>query len=162
MQIAPGHVARIQYILTGPDGTTLDQSPEGQPLPYLHGHKNIIPGLEAALNGRSAGDQFKVTIPSDQAYGPKNPNLIGVVPRTSFPKDQMITVGQQFQANDPQGHAFMVRVTALTDTEVTVDANHPLAGVDLTFNVTVVDIRVATKEELDHGHVHGPGGHHHG
>ena len=159
MPIANDHVVSIDYTLTGPDGRQIDTSIGRATLVYLHGRGGIIPGLAAALEGKSAGDAFTVTVPADQAYGPPNPQLIQVVPRTSFPKGTMILVGQQFEATAPGGHKMPVRVTQISGADVKLDANHELAGVPLTFAVTVVDVRPATAEELAHGHAHG-GPHH--
>lgn len=161
MQITKDAVVSFEYTLTDPDGKQLDTSTGRAPLVYLHGFNNIIPGLEMEMEGKQIGDAFKVTIQPERAYGTRNEQMIQVVPRGSFPAGTMIMVGQQFQASAPNGAQIPVRVTKVTDTEVTVDANHPLAGVPLTFDVSIVSIRPATPEELAHGHVHGPGGHQH-
>jgi FKBP-type peptidyl-prolyl cis-trans isomerase SlyD len=161
MQIADKSVVSFEYTLTDPAGKTLDTSVGREPLSYLHGASNIIPGLEAEMTGKQAGDAFKVTVPAAQAYGEREQQLIHPVPRASFPADAQIQVGQQFQARTPQGESRVVTVTKVDPNEITVDANHPLAGVDLTFDVKVVNVRTATPEELQHGHVHGPGGHQH-
>ena len=160
MQIANNKIVSIDYTLTGPTGEVLDTSKDRGPLTYLHGHGNIIPGLEAQLAGKTTNDAFKTTIPAAQAYGERDPGLIQAVPRDRFPvKD--VTVGMQFLATTPQGHQRPVTVTAVDDKNITVDANHALAGMALTFDVTVKDIRDASPDELAHGHVHGPGGHQH-
>lgn len=161
MPIAHHTVVSFDYTLTGPDGKQLDTSVGRAPLVYLHGNGGIIAGLESEMEGKNAGDRFTVTVPAERAYGVSNPQLIQVVPRAQFPAGQMIMVGQEFQASAPDGRQVTVRVTRVTDADVTVDGNHPLAGVPLTFDVTVVDIRPATEEEIAHGHAHGPGGHHH-
>jgi FKBP-type peptidyl-prolyl cis-trans isomerase SlyD len=160
MQIAKHSVVTIDYTLTSPDGQVLDSSNGKQPLTYLHGVGGIIPGLEAALEGKAAGDAVNAVIPPDQAYGNKDPQMVQAVPRTAFKGVDNIQPGMQFQAQSPQGPR-VVTVVSTTDSEVTVDANHPLAGMQLTFDVTVKDVRAATAEEISHGHVHGPGGHHH-
>lgn len=161
MQIAKNAVVSIDYKLTNPQGEVLDKSEGRGPLTYLQGARNIIPGLEAALEGRSAGDSFTVTIDPEKAYGPRNEQAVQVAPRSAFPPNQMIMVGQQLQANGPDGRQFNVRVTKVTETEITVDANHPLAGVPLTFDIKIVEVRPATEEEKQHRHAHGPGGHAH-
>lgn len=158
MQIASGTVVSFDYTLTDPDGKKLDTSDGRGPLLYVHGTGGIIPGLEAELEGKKAGDAFKVTIAPEKAYGPHNPGMVQVVPRTQFPPNSMIMVGMQINAKGPKGRQIPVRVTKVTADEVTVDANHPLAGVALTFDVKVVDVRVASIEEIQHGHAHGPGG----
>lgn len=161
MQIAKNTVVTIDYHLTDPQGQVLDSSRGKQPLAYLHGVGGIIPGLETALNGKSAGDTLSVTIPPEQAYGVKNPQMVQDVPRSAFQGVADIQPGMQFQAQGPQGQVQIVTVVKVTPDTVTIDANHPLAGVTLNFDVTVVSVREATPEEISHGHVHGPGGHHH-
>lgn len=158
MQIAKNAVVSFDYKLTNAQGDVLDKSEGRGPLTYLHGARNIIPGLEAALEGRSSGDALTVTIDPEKAYGLRNEQAVQVAPRSAFPANQMIMVGQQLQARGPNGQQFNVRVTKVTDDTVTVDANHPLAGVPLTFEVTIVDVRPATAEELQHNRVNSPGG----
>ena len=160
MQIAKNTVATIDYTLTDPNGQVIDSSQGREPLAYLHGASNIIPGLENALEGKSQGETINVTIPPDQGYGQRDPALVQPVPRTNFKGINDIQPGMQFQAQTPQG-ARVVTVVAVDPENVTVDANHPLAGVELKFDVTVKGVREATQEELQHSHVHGPGGHHH-
>ena len=160
MQIAKHSVVTIDYTLTAPDGQVIDTSRGKQPLTYLHGVGGIIPGLEAALNGKGAGEKINVTIPPDQGYGQKDPAMVQAVPREAFKGATDIQPGMQFQAQSPQGPR-VVTVVAVNDKEVTVDANHPLAGMELKFDVDVKEVRAATAEEISHGHVHGPGGHHH-
>jgi FKBP-type peptidyl-prolyl cis-trans isomerase SlyD len=160
MQIDKHSVVTIDYTLTAPDGQVLDSSNGKQPLTYLHGVGGIIPGLEAALAGKTAGESINVTIPPEQGYGQKDPQMVQAVPRDAFKGVNDIQPGMQFQAQGPQG-ARVVTVVAVTDKEVTVDANHPLAGMELKFDVNVKEVRAATAEEISHGHVHGPGGHHH-
>jgi FKBP-type peptidyl-prolyl cis-trans isomerase SlyD len=161
MQISANKVVSIDYTLTNDQGQVLDSSSEREPLAYLQGHHNIISGLESALEGRSAGDNVKVTIRAADAYGERDESLSQSVPRKMFEDADKVTVGMQFQTMSAQGDTQIVTVTGVDAEHVTVDANHPLAGETLTFDVTIVDVRDATEEELDHGHVHGPGGHHH-
>ncbi|HVT89844.1 MAG TPA: peptidylprolyl isomerase [Tepidisphaeraceae bacterium] len=160
MQIAKNTVAKIDYTLTNPQGQVLDTSKGREPLAYLHGVGGIIPGLETALEGKSSGDQISVTIPPEKAYGHRNEELVQEIPRRMFQGVDNIQPGMQFQAQSQQGMR-VVTVVGLTGDNVRVDANHPLAGVTLNFDVKVVEVREATPEELSHGHVHGPGGHHH-
>ncbi len=160
MQIGKNSVVSFDYTLTDPQGKVLDSSKGQQPLTYLHGNGGIIPGLESQMEGKKIGDAFTATVAPEQAYGLKDANMIQAVPRTAFKGVDDIQPGMQFQAQSPQGPR-VVTVLAVTETEVTVDANHPLAGIELKFDVSIVAIRAATEEELDHGHVHGPGGHHH-
>lgn len=161
MQVAAKKVVSIDYTLTGPEGDVLDSSKDhGQPLAYLHGFGNIIPGLEKALEGKNPGDSLSVTVPPEQGYGKRESGLVGAVPRNNFGNAKNISVGQQFKAQTEHGTR-IVTVIAVSDSEVTIDANHPLAGTPLKFDVKVVDVRDASAEELAHGHVHGPEGHHH-
>ena len=160
MQIAKDKVVSIDYTLTGDQGQVLDSSQGREPLAYLHGNQNIIPGLESALDGKSQGDALKVTIAPEQAYGQHDPKMVQVVPRTAFQGAPTITPGMQFQGNTNQGPR-VITVTKVEGDNVTIDANHPLAGQTLNFDVKVVGVRDATAEELSHGHVHGAGGHQH-
>lgn len=156
MQISKHKVASIHYTLTDNDGKVLDSSAGREPLVYIQGIGNLIPGMEEGLEGKSKGDKFNIKVSPEKGYGVKDEALQQSVPRSAF-GDQDVRVGMQFQTN--QGG--IVTVTKVGLSEVTVDANHPLAGVELNFDVEVMDIRVATQEELAHGHAHGPGGHHH-
>lgn len=160
MQIAKNRVISIDYTLTDAQGTELDSSQGRGPLDYIHGIGNIIPGLEAALEGKSKGDQVNAVIPPEKAYGTRDENLVQQLPRSQFDTDQDIRVGMQFQATGETGPRVVTVVNVDLD-NVTIDANHPLAGLTLHFDVTVKDIREATGEELSHGHVHGPDDHHH-
>lgn len=153
-------VVSFHYTLKDDQGNIIDQSAEGHPLPYLHGHGNIIPGLENALLGKSVGDKLSVHVPAAQAYGEYNPDLVDTVPADMFQGVENIEVGMQFQAQTDHG-VQIVTVKAVEGDQIVVDANFPLAGQDLNFDVEIVEIREATAEELDHGHVHGAGGHHH-
>ncbi|NJL32239.1 MAG: peptidylprolyl isomerase [Phycisphaerales bacterium] len=160
MQIAEKTVVSINYTLTDPKGEVLDTSKDRGPMTYLHGVGQIIPGLEKALMGKSAGEAMTVTIAAEEAYGARQEELVMTVPRERFQGVERMEVGMQFQAQGPQGRR-VVTVVGFEGADVKVDANHPLAGMPLTFAVNVVEVRAATQEELDHGHVHGPEGHHH-
>ena len=157
--IANDHVVSFNYKLTNAEGETLDQS-QGEPLAYLHGAGNIIPGLENALLGKTVGETFTVTVPAAEGYGEYNPELVQEVPVQMFQGVDNIQAGMQFQAQTDDG-VQIVTVKAVEGENVIVDANFPLAGQDLTFEVEIVEIRDATEEELQHGHAHGAGGHHH-
>ncbi|OGT20689.1 MAG: peptidylprolyl isomerase, partial [Gammaproteobacteria bacterium RBG_16_57_12] len=137
-----------------------DTSNGREPLSYIHGTGNIIPGLENALEGMVIGDTLKVTIAPENAYGLRNEELTHIVPRSRFENADDLEIGMQFQTMSEHG-AQIVTITRIDENDVTVDANHPLAGMPLTFDVAVAEVRNASAEELDHGHVHGPGGHHH-
>ena len=160
MRIAKNTVVSFDYTLTDTAGAVLDSSQGGQPLSYLHGSGNIIPGLESQMEGRAVGEAFQATVPPEQGYGLRREDLVAPVQRKAFGGIAEIRPGMQFQANTEQGPR-VVTVVAVTDDEVTVDANHELAGKTLVFDVKVVDVRAATPEETAHGHAHGPGGHHH-
>lgn len=160
MLIAENCVVSIHYELTNDAGEVLDASTEGEPLTYLHGAHNIIPGLENQLAGKQAGDQLKVTVQPQDGYGEHSPNLVQEVPRSAFPEPDELEVGMRFNAQSENGVMSVVISQVGADT-VTVDANHPLAGQVLHFAVTIDDVRTASAEELAHGHVHGPHGHHH-
>lgn len=160
MQASKDKVVTIHYTLSNDQGEVLDSSSGGEPMPYLHGHMNIIPGLEQELEGKKAGDKLKVTVAPKEGYGERNDSLVEKVPRTMFQGVDDIQPGMQFHAQTGDGMA-VVTVVAVADDEITIDANHPLAGEQLTFEVEVTDVRDASSEELEHGHVHGPGGHEH-
>ncbi len=160
MVIADQCVVSLDYKLTNSEGDTIDASTPDQPLVYLHGAAGIIPGLEGELAGKAAGDDFMVTVRPEQGYGQRDERLIQQAPRSQFPADADIQVGMQFTANSPDGN-FNVVVTEVTPDTITIDANHPLAGMTLTFEGKVLDIREATAEELEHNHAHGPGGYQH-
>lgn len=161
MQIEKHKVVTINYTLKNDAGEVLDTSDGGEPMAYIQGIGNLIPGLESALEGKSAGDALQVAIAPEHAYGMHDENLIQVVDRSVFQGVQELEVGMQFHAQSEQGDTQVIWVADIEGDEVTIDGNHPLAGETLNFDVTVVDVREATEEELDHGHVHGPGGHQH-
>ena len=160
MQVSKNKVVSIDYTLTGPNGNVLDTSKGRGPMAYLHGAGNIIPGLEAALDGKSSGESLTVQVAPENAYGPRDEKMIQPVPRERFQGVADIQPGMQFHADTPQGRR-VVTVVGVDVANVRIDANHPLAGVALKFDVEILDIRDATPEELQHGHVHGPGGHAH-
>ena len=161
MKLARDMVVTMHYTLTDDEGSVLDSSAGREPLVYLHGHGNIIPGLEKALEGLGVGAQPKVDVTAADGYGEKNPDLIFEAPREHFPPDMEIKAGARVYAEGPEG-PISFAVVKLTEKGALLDANHPLAGKRLHFDVEIVDVRPATSEELEHGHVHGPGGHHHG
>ncbi|RMD69797.1 MAG: peptidylprolyl isomerase [Gammaproteobacteria bacterium] len=159
MAIAKNDVVTMNYTLKDQEGRVIDTTEGGQPFSYLHGVGSIIPGLEEALEGKSPGEQVSVSIPPEQAYGERNEAFIQVVPKDRFEGVEDVEVGMQFQTPTESGDVRIVTVIAVEGENVTIDANHPLAGVTLNFDVTVLDVRPATPEELSHGHVHGPEGH---
>lgn len=154
MQISRNTVAAIDYTLTDDEGQVLDTSQGGEPLTYLHGAGNLIPGLESALEGSNPGDSLSVRIEPEDGYGERDENLIQAVPREAFAGVDQVEAGMRFQATDDQGNVRLVTVSNVEDEQVTVDANHPLAGQPLNFDVSVVEVREATEGEIEHGHVH--------
>ncbi|MBB3330359.1 FKBP-type peptidyl-prolyl cis-trans isomerase SlyD [Halomonas campaniensis] len=160
MQIAQNSVVAFHYTLTNNAGEVLDSSEGREPLTYLHGAGNIIPGLEKELEGRAAGDKLTATIEPSDGYGEKQDQLVQEVPRDAFQGVESVEPGMQFQAQT-QGGPLMVTVTSVEGDTVTVDGNHPLAGQTLNFDVEIASVREASQEEIEHGHVHGEGGHQH-
>ena len=160
MQIADNTVVSLDYTLKDDQGVTLDTSSNGE-FVYLHGAQNIIAGLENALTGKTTGDEISVSVSPEEAYGERNDVMVQVVPQDMFEAGQTIEVGMQFHAESPEGDMITVTVTEVEGENVTVDGNHPLAGLNLNFDVKIVDVRPATEEEIAHGHVHGVGGHQH-
>ncbi|GGY16928.1 peptidyl-prolyl cis-trans isomerase [Rhodanobacter panaciterrae] len=160
MQIAQNSVAAFHYTLTDDEGQVIDSSEGREPLTYLHGSGQIVPGLEKQMEGRAVGDKFTADVIPEEGYGVRHAELMQEVPREAFQGVEDIQPGMQFQGRGPQGE-INVTVTKVEDDKVFIDGNHPLAGKTLHFAIEVTDLRVATEEELAHGHVHGAGGHHH-
>lgn len=158
--ITDGSVVGIRYSLSDGDGDALDDSGD-EPLEYLHGAENIVPGLEEALSGCVVGDHIEVVVTPEQGYGEREDVPLQPVARDNFPEDEEILPGMQFIIEDEEGEMAPVWVAAVEKDEVMLDLQHPLAGVALHFAVDVVSLRPATEDELEHGHPHGPGGHHH-
>ena len=160
MQIGERSVASFHYTLTDDAGTVIDSSAGGEPLSYLHGAGNIVPGLEKQMLGRKSGDVFEAVIEPAEGYGLPNPMMIQVVRKDAFQGVDTLEVGMEFQAQTPQG-PMSVAIASIEGDEVTVDGNRPLAGQTLHFAIEVIAVRDASLEELTHGHVHGAGGHQH-
>ena len=157
MKIENNKVALINYVLTDSEGTEIDAS-NGEPLAFLQGHNNLIPGLEKELEGKKVGDKFTAKISAADAYGEREDHLVQEnVPISMFQGVESIEVGMRFEAQSEQGFHSVV-ITEVSDEHVTVDGNHELAGLDLTFDVEIMGIRDATEEEIEHGHAHGAGG----
>lgn len=154
MEIAPNTVVAIDYTLTGEDQQVIDSSEGREPLKYLHGHSNIIPGLEEELEGKAVGDELEVSIPPEKAYGAHDENLLKDVPSSMFEGVDEVKPGMQFQATTQSGQVTMMTVAKVDGDTVTVDANHPLAGKTLNFKVAIREVREATEEELAHKHAH--------
>ena len=154
MNISDKCVVAFHYKLTNSDGEQLDSSDGQDPLKYLHGASNIVPGLEKELEGKKAGDALKVEVQPDEGYGQVNPEMVQKVPRSAFEGAPEIKPGMQFQAQGPGGEAQLITVKEVSEEEITVDGNHPLAGQVLHFDVTIEDVSEASEEELAHGHAH--------
>lgn len=154
LPIADEHVVSMHYTLTDVDGNVLDSSQGSDPLSYLHGAGNIIPGLERALAGKVQGDNLQVKVEPAEAYGELDPSMVQVLDRGAFQGVDTIDVGMAFEARGPDGQVQRIVVKEVDGDQVTVDANHPLAGQQLHFDVQVTDVRVASAEEIEHGHVH--------
>ena len=165
MDVANDTVVTIDYTLTGPDGAVIDSSVGKEPLPYLHGHGALISGLEKELAGKKAGDRLTIKVSPEEAYGVRDESLLQVVPKSAFQGVPNLEPGMQFRTEREGGAGggggnSVVTVMKVEGDNVTVDGNHPLSGMPLTFDVTIKDVRAATKEEIAHGHVHGAGAHH--
>lgn len=160
MSIANQKVVTMDFKVSDTNGQVLDSSEGSEPLVYIHGAQNIIPGLESALEGKSVGDFVKVEVVAAEAYGEYHDQMVQQVPMAAFEGVDKVEPGMAFHAESPEGHPVQIIVTEVEGDMVTVDGNHPLAGKDLVFEVTVQDIREATQDELEHGHVHGPGCNH--
>ncbi len=156
MQIGNNKVAVITYTLTDNSGTVIDQATAQEPFAFIHGIGNIIPGLERALEGKTAGDTLTVAVEPADGYGERDDALTQVLAKAMFEGVDEITPGMQFHAQTPNGMS-IVTVTAVEEDQVTIDGNHPLAGVALNFNVSVLEVRDATEDEIEHGHIHGEG-----
>ena len=154
MQVANNMAVSIHYTLTNDEGEVIDSSIGSDALVYLHGKGNIISGLEQALAGKEVGEQFTVRIPAEDAYGEFMPERVQVIPRSMFEGVDQLEVGMQFHADVSAGPG-IVAIVDIDGDDITIDGNHPLAGMPLTFDVEIVDVREATREELEHGHIHG-------
>jgi FKBP-type peptidyl-prolyl cis-trans isomerase SlyD len=155
-------VVSIEYVLTLDDGQEIDRSEVGAPLEYLHGHGQIIPGLEQELTGLSVGAEKQVVVAPEDGYGEYDDNQVQTMPRDAFPPEADLTEGELLNLQDEEsGHIFQAQVVESDNDEVVLDFNHPLAGETLHFQVKIVGVRAATPEELAHGHAHGAGHDHH-
>ncbi len=164
MDIEKNRVVSINYVLTDDDGITLDSTQDQAPMAYLHGANNILPGLEEALEGKTVKSRIRTKVSPKDGYGKYNEELVQSIPLSSFPNADQIKVGVQFELDTPQGPQ-IATITKVENDEFTLDMNHPLAGITLHFDVEVVDVREATAEEIEKGHLHSEGcgcGHSHG
>jgi FKBP-type peptidyl-prolyl cis-trans isomerase SlyD len=165
MTIAKNSIVSFHYQVATTEGEQVDKSTPDQPLVYLHGHGQIIPGLESAMTGHTAGEHVDATVTPAQAYGEREEDLDLKMPIDVFPEDVRTSIqpGFQFKAQHPTqtDRDVVFSVHAVEDGHALVSGNHPLAGKALQFSIDIVDVRPATAEEMSHGHAHGPGGHHH-
>lgn len=162
MKIIEKSVVTMNYTLTSDNGDTIDSSIGGEPLAFIHGVGMLIPGLEADLLGKEKGYKALVKVSPENGYGERSDEAVYTVPKSGFQPEnnEELIVGMQVQLQTEGGPALAI-VSEISDEDVKLDMNHPLAGMNLNFDVEVLDVREATAEELDHGHVHGPGGHQH-
>ncbi len=160
MQIDRNSVVTIEYTLRDPEGEVIDSSVGSDPLSYLHGHGQLIPGVEKQLAGQSEGAALRFTVPPGEGYGEYDENAFRTVSKANFGDAGEVEEGMQFWVTDEDGREMPARVDAIEGDEVRLDFNHPLAGLPLDFEIKVVNVREASAEELSHGHVHGPGGAH--
>jgi len=160
MNITKDKVVSIDYTLTNDHGEILDSSSGREPLAYIHGAGNLIPGLEKELEGKIQGDKLVAHVQPEEAYGIRSEELVQDIPLANFQNPEEVKIGAQFQVQNGE-HVHIATVTKVGESSATVDMNHPLADETLHFDVEVRDVRDATQEELEHGHVHGAGGHHH-
>lgn len=161
MMITSKSVVGIEYTLKDKKGELLDSNEGASPLLYIHGLGQIVAGLEKALEGKGIGDQVEVKVSAAEGYGEFDEELIQRIPRAEFKDMEPLEEGMEIVVENEDGEDQVMTISDLNEKEVTLDGNHPLAGQDLHFKVKVASVRVATAEELDHGHVHGAGGHHH-
>lgn len=153
MQAQRDNVVSIHYVLRDTEGEIIDQSTEGQPLSYLHGHDNIVPGLEKAIDGHVEGDEVHATVDPEEGYGSYRDELVQTINRDAFQGVEELAPGMSFHAESEAGPV-IVTIKDIEGDDVTIDGNHVLAGQTLDFTVEVADVRTATETELEHGHVH--------
>ncbi|MBT8377952.1 MAG: peptidylprolyl isomerase [Ignavibacteria bacterium] len=161
MSVEMNKVIIFNYTLKDDTGTVLDSSENKEPLSFLSGSNTILPKLEKTLTGMIIGSKKNVKLSTEDAYGDYKEEAVQTVNKDQFPKEAQLTVGASYMANSPDGKQMPFVITEVKEQDITVDFNHPLAGKDLEFDVELIDVREATPEEMQHGHVHGPGGHHH-
>jgi FKBP-type peptidyl-prolyl cis-trans isomerase SlyD len=159
--IAKDMVVSFHYTLKNEEGEVLDSSDGVEPMSYLHGHHQIVPGLEVALLGKTTGAKFSVTVAPQDGYGERTEEMVISVPKGEWDLPEHVGVGEMVELSSPEGEVIPAIILEINDEVVVLDANHPLAGESLFFEIEVTGVRVASAEELQHGHAHGPGGHHH-
>ncbi len=160
MTVERNRVVLIEYTLTGEDGEVIDTSRGDEPLAYVHGSGTLVEAVEAALEGKGPKDAVSLTLPPEKAYGVRDDSIVFTIPRSQFPADEEPEVGEQVMVQGDDGEGRVVTIADMNDNEVTLDGNHPLAGLTLRFDVEIVSVREATPEEIEHGHVHDEHGGH--
>jgi FKBP-type peptidyl-prolyl cis-trans isomerases 2 len=161
MAMEPNKVVTMNFTLTDDQGNVLDTTDNGGPFSYMTGSNMILPKLEEAVSGMIIGTKKNIKLDAVDAYGNYNEQIVQVVGKENFPEDFELEVGMSYMASSPDGAQMPFVITEVRDEDVTIDFNHPLAGKNLNFDIELLDVRDATAEELSHGHVHGPDGHHH-
>ena len=161
MALGQNKVVTMNYILKDDQGNIIQTTDKRESFQFMSGSQQILPKLEEEINAMIIGSKKNVEIPAKEAYGEYSEQAIQQVKKESFPADVDLKVGMEFVANSPEGHQMPFVIKNIKNEEITVDFNHPLAGMNLEFDVELIDIRNATPEEMQHGHVHGPDGHHH-
>jgi FKBP-type peptidyl-prolyl cis-trans isomerase SlyD len=161
MAIGLNKVVTLNFTLTDDEGNVLDSTQTGGPFSYLAGNNMVLPKLEEAVNGMIIGTKKNLKLIAADGYGKYNDDAVQVVGKENFPEDFILEIGMEYMASNPDGVQMPFIITNVEDETVTIDFNHPLAGKNLNFDIELVDVRDATAEELSHGHVHGPDGHHH-
>jgi FKBP-type peptidyl-prolyl cis-trans isomerase SlyD len=161
MRIEQNRVVMMHYKLTDGDGQVIDHSEGREPLAYIHGIGALVPGLESELENKQTGDKFSAVVMPEDAYGTRDEQLVRVVPKSGFQGDEEMHVGMRVQIDTGEQGIAIATITDIEGDDVTLDLNHPLADVELHFDIEVVNVREASADEIAHGHVHGEGGHHH-
>ena len=160
MKVEKNSVVTFDYVLKNPEGEVLDTTEGEEPFDYLHGSEGVLPAVEEALEGAIVGQRLQFVVPCEDAYGERDDELITLVPREEFDDVDDLEVGLQMPAVIDDEEC-LITVLSISDDEVEIEANHPLAGETLHFDITIRTIRAATPEEIEHGHAHGADGHHH-
>jgi len=160
MALEPNKVVTMNYVLKDEDGVVIDSTEEGKPFSFISGNEQILPKLEEVVNEMIIGSKKTVKLAAEDAYGEFDEEAVQTVNKSAFPEGADLQVGMSYFSTTPDGHQVRFTITKVMGDAITVDFNHPLAGRNLEFEVELLDVRDATPEELEHGHVHGPEGHH--
>jgi FKBP-type peptidyl-prolyl cis-trans isomerase SlyD len=154
MQIGPDSVVVFDYVMSDEDGVVIDRGSGPAAMAYIHGHGQMMPGLERALEGRVVGDRVQAVVPPEDGYGPGGEDEEIRVPRSELPAELDLEPGAELEGTDEEGETDTFWVVAVEGDEVVLTRSHPLAGMTLHFDVTVTKVRPATEDELEHGHAH--------